>query len=126
MNTPEMLAIADPQTRERALSTFAAAMMVSWTFEKIEAGIWGSQIQLLQSLNTAPAGITREWIKENFFDVAQKQFPAWYSSYSFDQYLGFLSSFNLIAAGPMVAITEHGREYLVWRVRLGKSMKVNG
>lgn len=126
LNTPEIRALGDSRTRERVLSTLAAAFLVISGFEQIEAEIWGSQIYLLQGLNGAPHGFARELLKTSYYDVAAVRFPAWFVNYSFEQYLDFLSSYGLVADTPSVTITEKGRQYLMWRLRQRKPMKPTG
>jgi len=112
------------QNLQRALSTVAAAMAISATFERLEGAIWASQLLLLQTLNSTPSGLTQDQVKAQFYDKAAAGFPLWYVSYPFDHWLGFLRSFWSVQVGARITITDDGREYLVWRVRQQKPMKL--
>lgn len=127
VNGPLFQALQDPATRARALLTLAAAAIVAGTFERAESAIWGSQLDLLETLNGSPAGIPRVHAKERFYDVARIKFPSWYVNYSFEAYMAFLLSFWLVNDdGVTVTLRDDGREYLVWRAREGKPRKILG
>ena len=112
-------------SRVRALSTLAAILFRDWNFERIDGSIWRSQLQLIEALNTVP--MPKDAVKSSYYDKAAAAFPGWFSSYSFDGYLGFLSSNSLLAENAgVISITQMGRDYLVWRVRQRKVMKALG
>jgi hypothetical protein len=127
LNSPEIQALPpDPGLRERAFVLVAAAFMVAGGFERLEGAIWASQLALLQALNVTPEGMAPAAVKTMFFDIAASRFPKWFEGYPFERYLGFLTSFAVVAEASVITITEAGREYLLWRIRLRKPPKIGG
>ena len=78
--------------------------------------IYGSQIRLLQKLNYSSEN------KENvkyFYDNAATYFPAAYENYTYENYLDFLVSCDLIIYNRetnIISITEVGKDFLRYLV----------
>jgi hypothetical protein len=87
-------------------------------FEHISGLIWGSQLRLLHHLNAAPlTGGTADELRP-FHATAAEHFP----DYSFEQYLGFLIGYRLVALeGDRYQITPLGREFLIFRIQSGRT-----
>ena len=116
-----------PAKRESALLTVAAKAVLISTFERAEASIYGSQLELLAYLNTRGEPESAERIRETFYEPASTRFPELYRGYSFDGYLGFLSFAQLISIQNLaVSISQIGREYLLWRVEQRRLPRTQG
>lgn len=76
--------------------------------------IFGSQIALLKFLNTSASGTRAELSK--FYEHAKTQFPQVYETYSFEQYLHFLLTQELMMTEDhqRYSITFAGQEFLKW------------
>jgi hypothetical protein len=74
--------------------------------------IYGSQIKLLQKLNSG-GQFPKEKIKY-FYDAAKDIWPDLYNNYSFEQYMNFLSSAGLvvISSNGVVTLTSLGQDFL--------------
>jgi len=98
----------------------AAQLCVAF-FERTYRIIFGSQLTALDFLNTGGPHQTAI-IEAIFYDTARNMEEAFYTDFSFDQWLSFLLSNSLIAQdGKVVGITVGGRDFLVWLVNAGLS-----
>jgi hypothetical protein len=98
-----------------------AATQVALRFEFINKIIWGSQILILINLNSKPLGETLEILKP-FYQEAAKTFPDVFANYTFDRYLDFLVSANLIIfQNGRYFITTVGRDFLGYLVATGQT-----
>jgi hypothetical protein len=117
----------DPTSRNATLITLAAKAVIVSQFERAEANIYASQLDLLHYLNSRAGGEAPSRLKELFYDPARNKFPDVYKSYAFEAYLQFLAAAFFIAnTGTQVAITAMGREYLLWRVEQSRPPRVIG
>jgi len=99
----------------RALLGYATGFWIAVHFYHIYNLIWGSQIALLNFLN-AKIYATVEDLR-GFYDFAAIQYPDTYASYSFDQYINFLRSQNLLRVdNDVYQITVKGRSFLLFLV----------
>ena len=65
-----------------------AALSIAYAFSETYRVIWGSQLSLLDYLNTQlsqPVVALR-----GFYNLGATQYPLYYTAYSFEQWLGFL------------------------------------
>ena len=70
--------------RERVLIRHLAGLMVVMMFERVYSLIWGSQIGVLQFLNSAgPAGVSAEFLRP-WFDQAVAREPDAYAGDTLD------------------------------------------
>ena len=106
--------------REKFLLRIASAFLLVSQFESTYNLIFGSQLALLQQLNTLPLGMPIADAR-HFFDAACRSYPDFYKTYSFDQWMTFLQGQGLILrpANDRVAITIAGREFLKYLVERG-------
>ena len=103
------------------LLNYSIAIYIINYYEKIYNSIYGSQISILQQLNTY-AYENNDTLKR-FYNFAVERNPEFYDSYPFDEYLGFLYSFNLIIEeGGRVNITILGVDFLKYLTETGKSL----
>lgn len=104
--------------REEALFKIVASMTVAIKYHRIEAGIFGSQLALLLDLNSKSAGVALNDAKV-FYDRAVQQYPATYASYSYDQWLAFLTMHSLVLIqNGAVSLTTLGRGYINFLIKL--------
>jgi len=76
---------------------------------------------MLIHLNTRPNGEALVALK-GFYNEGKRSHPALYQNYSFDAYLVFLESYNLIERDTVAAvITDIGREFLKYMVDTRRS-----
>ena len=109
--------------RERFLVRYLAIIKLDLAFERIYSIIWGSQIYILEYLNSRRLiGALKEGIKTSYYDDAATRWPASLTGYSYDMYLGFLKESNLIIErNETLFITEFGVDFLQYLTRTGKS-----
>lgn len=113
--------INNEQERIRVLTrALAESQIIMWS-QQIDAVIYGSQLNLLVTLNSRPAGMTVAEMKP-FYDAAASQHPNLYANDSFERYLNFLVVSGLIRANTSgFEITLEAKEFLQWLVRSGRT-----
>lgn len=94
-------------------------------FLEVYGGIFGSQIKLLQDLNGSHGACMSELEVESFFERIKAGNNGVFDSWNLDTYLNFLLARQLIVveADGQVLITHEGRDFLLWFVDSGKSLK---
>jgi len=108
--------------KEKVLIRYLAVAYLSILFERINALIWGSQIYILEHLNTIRTGAHKDEIKRLFYDDAKTRYPLYYATYSYEKYFGFLKSSHLIIDEDVVIkITDVGVEFLRYLAATGQS-----
>jgi hypothetical protein len=110
---------AQPQEAVKILVRHLALAQLLLNAELIYRTIFGSQIGLLKQLNIA-GSLSREQL-EIFYETAKAQFPLVYATYSFEQYLHYLQSWNLVSTqdNKQYVITDEGKAFLQWIVLVG-------
>ncbi len=112
--------IESPTDREKALIRSLASMHLISFAEKVYSVIWHSQVNLLRSMNSNNIGLEFDQVHP-FYDTAKSNYPHMYVNYSFEQWLNFLASFNLIVTGDARwFISVAGREFLKYLVATGR------
>lgn len=106
-----------------ALVKNLAAAILAAEFESIYNSIFGSQLAMLNHLNSRiPNGDTAESLKQ-FYSNAAAAYPALYATKSFEEYLSFLVSRLLIKESDgKYHLTNKGKEFLVQIVRTGYTL----
>ena len=100
-----------------------AAASIVQEFERIYSIVWGSQLGALQFLNSAGVDGTETLSLQAWYDQAAAQYVDTYTNYTFEQWLGFLQSQQLIVrANDQVGITLEGREFLKYVLHQGYRM----
>lgn len=117
----------DQTERERVLIRVIAASSIVQQFETAYRFIWGSQLGVLEFLNTVGASGLPKDVLTTFYNQAAAREPSWYAEYTFDQWLGFLQSSQLITMrNDQVLITIEGREFLKFVLHQGYSLYKQG
>lgn len=95
-----------------------AALSIAYSFSETYRVIWGSQLSLLDYLNTQksqPAVALR-----GFYNLGATQYQSYYTAYSFEQWLGFLKDQLLTREDAgLIGITVRGREFLTYLTNSG-------
>jgi hypothetical protein len=114
----EWLETVRPEDRERQLAMGLLHWQVGWFFEYINFSILGSQLGLLGEVNVRPVSV--EQARARYQDAAAA-YPDYFSNYSFDQWLVWLSDSAraVRVEGANVFITDDGREFLRYIVGRG-------
>lgn len=112
---PQLDGMSDPE-KIKALSRLFAASLWGYMATNTYRLIFGSQISAIEFLNANQA-IPRDSLR-TFYAAAVTQYPDFYQSYSYDQWLGFLESQMLIRHDVgLIGITVRGQEFLHHLVR---------
>lgn len=105
------------------LVRYLAATRIALHFERAYSFIWGSQLAILQHLNTlVDVGASMESLKP-FYEQAAATYPQMYKTYRFETYMSFLRSQMLVEIKKDHAfITLIGREFLKWLIDEGRAL----
>lgn len=110
-----------PETA-RVLLKYTAAAVVTSEMEQINSSIWGSQIEILDFLNSTE-GASREQIMP-YYEAAAARHPLTFAAYPFDKYMRFLTASGLVVQeGEMLRITLKGRTVLTYLPHTGRPLK---
>ena len=112
----ELQRIPEDQLKIAQLRRALATAVVEGELSRLAYVIFGSQVQLLVDLagTRGELAITHA---RTLYDGAVAQYPAWYASRSFEDWLGFITRSNLIAASASgVSLTPYGEEFLKFLV----------
>ena len=114
--------LEEPEDARSALVRELAATQISLFFERVQSNIFRSQLNMLTYLNSLPeSSSTTEDIRQ-FFDQAKEEHPDFYSNYSFEQWLEFMKSRELVQVEEdSIVITVKGHEFLKWRIETGQT-----
>jgi hypothetical protein len=100
-----------PVERETVLFSYSQVMYLIMHFNKNYYNIYGSQLRILQRLNSSVYE-TKDTLR-SFYDDAKSAYPKLYESYSYDSYLNFLlNNFLIIEEGNSIKITILGKDFL--------------
>jgi hypothetical protein len=107
--------------RENQLVRSLVGWQVGWHFESINFSLLGSQLAVLQAVNTQLLNKTQ--VRE-FYEHAARTFPDYYRTYSFEQWLSWIVgvSKGISINGEVVSITEDWREFLKYIIGRGYSL----
>jgi len=111
----------EPQKKIEALLRYSAAISLKFDFDRIAFSIYGSQINILNFLNSKQTqGEDVNILKSSFYDSVATAYPNVFAKYTFEQYMNFLVSFSLVQLkGNQCFITDFGREFLKYIVAAG-------
>lgn len=113
--------ITDDSDKIKILISHLAAIKISNHFQKIYLQIYGSQITILKALNSERDGISDEPISIKYNVVAEKH-PEIYKNYSFELYMNFLISNELIIKKDnLYFLTKLGISFLAYLTKQGFS-----
>ncbi len=109
----------DPQKQIDALVRHLAVANIRAIFERLARLIFGSQLELLIHLNSRFEGETPSDLK-HYYDLAAVASPGLYKDYSYDQYLGFLKSNNLVQEmGGRLYVTDMAKQFMTYLIQTG-------
>ncbi|MDD9975004.1 MAG: nucleotide-binding protein [Candidatus Poribacteria bacterium] len=116
--------LTEPEAIE-VLIRYLANAQITLVFNEIDQKIWGSQVELLQHLNSSPGSSAEEL--RTFYNLAvyRSTNPEEFIKYTFEQYLQFLTSRELITnlAGSYF-ISQLGRDFLIFLTAKGAPQKI--
>jgi hypothetical protein len=113
----------DAKQREELLLLSVAQWQLNHKNARTARFIFGSQIDLLQELNSKSQGETIDALKKHYDSAVQSK-PEAYERYSYDEYLLFLQNSGLVTKiGDRLSITPEGKAFLAYRVFFGDTMK---
>jgi hypothetical protein len=118
--------VAEPE-RQKVLIRYLAAVSISQRFERTWYWIWGSQLKMLDALNSIkPNGLSAESLNK-FYENGKNTSPELYTNYTFDQWLTFLKTWVLVREdNGIIRITLAGEEFLKYLVQTGLTANKNG
>ena len=111
--------LTDPEAIE-VLIRYLANAQITLVFNEIDQDIWESQVELLRHLNSSPGSSPEEL--RTFYNraVYRSTNPDEFIKYTFEQYLQFLTSRELVTelVGSYF-ITQLGRDFLIFLTAKG-------
>jgi len=120
----ENLQPKDTEEREKYLRRILAETITASSFEKIYCSIYNSQLRTLGYLNENRN--KNNTINDDiriFYNEAVKNYPSYYESYSFDEWLNYLISWNLVLKNDSnISITLFGKEFLKYIIDQGYNL----
>lgn len=103
------------------LLNYSIAIHIIRYYEMIYNSIYGSQLLILQQLNS-DSYETIETVKR-YYKLSVEKYPIFYEKYSYENYLDFLFSFNLITIDKIqMNITIIGVDFLKYINETSKTM----
>lgn len=111
-----------PENKQtETLIKYTVIMVTIYNMDKIYYNILGSQIELLEFLNQN-SNQPKEDLKR-FYNNAYEKSPKLYDRLTYEQYLDFLFSYNLIANQQegKLSITVIGKDFLKYLIQTSKS-----
>lgn len=103
------------------LKKYSTMLRIMRQFDLIYYSIFGSQIRILEKLNTLQPS-TKDSLKI-FYEHSKNSNPNFFENYSFDDYLNFLFSFNLIIENDgAIRITILGVDFLKYLSETNKDV----
>ena len=114
--------ISMPEEKEKKLLEYSQMAFLIVQFMYIYNSIYGSQIKILQRLNSTQS-IDIEGVKNYYLEVANF-FPAFFETYPYENYINYLVLYNLITkdAENKLRITTFGRDFLKYLIDSGLSL----
>lgn len=108
-----------PGQREDLLIELLAGALTREAWGRIYLLIFGSQIQLLQSLNQSPGGLAKAEVRA-IYQTGMTQQPQLYSAVTFESWMTFVESSALVSRnGDLYVMTPYGRGFLKYIVAQG-------
>ena len=92
------------------------------SYSEAEYRVFGSQISVMQALNTTSGGVELGFIR-SFYDAAKNQYPDLYKTYDFESWLNFIKSYGLVnTEDDRFYLTVRGRGFLAFLVETGSKL----
>lgn len=93
-------------------------------FNEINYRIWGSQVELLQHLNSSSGSSVTELKTVYDLAISRSLNPSTFAKYTFEQYLQFLVSHKLVTEiDGSYFISQLGRDFLMYLIATGTPRK---
>jgi hypothetical protein len=110
---------SDPEKIDQLLKLSVVLSLIV-RFEKLYNLIFGSQIRILQQLNSGE--IEDRASLKRFYEYVERRNPEFFKTYEYDSYLNFLISSNVIIEHPdgKIKITDLGNDFLKYLIDTGK------
>lgn len=113
--------LTEPAAAYKALLRSLAGTQILVHFERVQALIWASQLSALTYLNSRTDRVPTQELR-TFYDDASQRHAVLFQNYGFDQWCAFMKSWQLIdETDAGFAITMVGREFLKWRLDVGRA-----
>lgn len=110
------------EEKQDVLFKYSKIIYLIMYFNRIYNDIFGSQLRLLQKLNSSAnenLGTLRV-----YYDYAKSTFPSIYEDYSYESYMEYLLSFNLIVnENGAIKITWLGKDFLKYLIEIGRTFE---
>jgi hypothetical protein len=109
-----------PQDKEAFYARFIGVGLVAYQHDITWFLIYGSQLAALAELNSR--GLIPITDLKKHYDKAVLDYPIPYSTYSFEQWMGFMKARQLIAAYPsqMVELSFNGKDFFKYLAHVGR------
>jgi hypothetical protein len=108
-----------PGQREETLIELLAGALTRETWERTYLLIFGSQIQLLRSMNQSPGGLPEREVRA-IYETAVTQQPETYSGVPFESWIGFIETTTLVSRNDEnYVLTPYGRGFLKYLIAQG-------
>ena len=113
--------LQDQTAKLDRLYKYCQALLIHRMYERLYNSIYGSQLYILDALNTY--GTARKDVFKPFFDSAVARHPDFYGTYSYDDYFDFLVRMELVSESKGVyRITNIGRDFLKFIIETNKTI----
>jgi len=111
----------NPQQEKRVLLRWLAVSLENLSFEIVDNVIFGSQLRLLQALNSHP--ISLENIKKGYLSESREGITS-HKEIDFPVWLEFLTNMELVKVnGEKAEITAKGKGFLVHLLQMGRNVE---
>lgn len=113
--------LTEAAASRKALLRSLAGTQILLYFERVQGLVLASHLSAAAYLNSQTDSVPGAELRP-FYDDARERYPTLYQNYTFEQWVAFLKSWMLVdetAAG--FVITMGGREFLKWRVEVGRA-----
>ncbi len=121
----EELNINNDSEKVKVLAKHHANLQIRSAYSEMYHVIFGSQLLLLQSLNVQSKPVEPQFLV-TFYESAKYQYPEFYKTYTFENYINFLKSVGLInTENGNYFITVLGRGFLTYLAETGRNLNRN-
>ena len=116
----ELDKVTEPEKKVSLIYEYSAFLYIVNNFVSIDHMIYGSQIKLLQLVNTLQRYTLIDL--QYLYNKAKEKFSPYLDNYSYEDYIGWMKSNELITVNEdqSVAITLKGRDFLNFLVKMGR------
>ena len=121
-NETQVAEIHNISAKYERMFNYSKVLYIIITFERLYNFIYGSQLNLLQHINTY-SNLSIDELKP-FYETAKSKYPDFYETYTFENWLQFLINMELINVNEdeSYSITWIGRDFLKFIIEVAFSM----